>query len=424
MKFKSIVLSVALAASLLGSFAYAADDAKPDQAKASASSNAPAANILPLTPDASSASSTGSIPAMVAPPAPKIDAKGYVLIDAASGQIIAQENMNTRMPPASLTKLMTMYVTSSALKAGQVNVDDKVRITKAAWRAHGSRMFLKLGSQVPLKELIDGIITASGNDACVAIADYIAGNEETFSHLMNSTAKALGMKDSHFTDSTGMPHPNHYVTPHDVAVLTRALINHFPDYYEQWYHTKWIKFNGIRQPNRNRLLWRDPRVDGLKTGHTKAAGFCLVASAKNESGMRLISVVMGAPSDEKRASDSQTLLNYGFRFFENHELFAANTPVVKARVWYGNHKQVALGSARPLVVTVPVGQYSLVKAKTNITEKLKAPIKKGQVYGTLTVSLRDKVILTQPLIALQDVTEGGFMSRMIDKMSIMFSSKS
>jgi len=256
------------------------------------------------------------------PPPPSIDAKGYVLIDANSGRVLAGKNISERMPPASLTKLMTMYVVSQALAQGQANLNDDVRISKLAWSKGGSKMFIKVGDHIKLQELIKGIIVASGNDACVAVAEFVAGNEDSFSQLMNMTAKQLGMENTNFTDSTGLPAPNHYTTPLDMAILARHVVQDFPQDYK-WYKEKWIMFNNIKQPNRNRLLWRDSTVDGMKTGHTEEAGYCLVSSAKR-NGTRLIAVVMGAPSDEARSADSMALYNWGFRFFKTMKVYDSN----------------------------------------------------------------------------------------------------
>lgn len=354
----------------------------------------------------------------IVPPAPDIDAKGYVLMDAKSGIILAQKNMNKRLPPASLTKLMTMFVTSQAIRNGQIHLNDSVRISEKAWKTEGSRMFLKVGSRVSVQKLLEGIIVASGNDACVALAQYIAGSEKSFAQLMNQTALSLGMKNSHYMDSNGLPSPQHYTTPYDLALLTRAIINDFPEDYK-WYQQKWIRFNGIKQPNRNRLLWRDPTVDGLKTGHTQAAGYCLVGSAKRDS-MRLISVVMGAPTDSARMNDTQALLNWGFRFFESHELFKAKQPVITPRIWFGKNKTTELGVSRPVYITIPAGQYKKLKANMALPKHLKAPIVKGKVYGRVTISLHGKTIAQAPLIALQNDPEGGLSSRLMDRVILLF----
>ncbi|MCB1827250.1 MAG: D-alanyl-D-alanine carboxypeptidase [Coxiellaceae bacterium] len=361
---------------------------------------------------------TAAKPPLIIPAPPRISAKAYVLMDANSGAIIAQKNMQERLPPASLTKLMTLYVTSEALAQGQINLDDKVHISKEAWSRGGSRMFLKEGSYVSIRELIQGIIVASGNDACVAIAQYIGGSETGFARMMNDAAKRLGMTDSHFVDSTGLPKPGHYTTAYDLATLTRALINQFPQYYG-WYKQKWIKYNKIKQPNRNRLLWRDPSVDGLKTGHTDAAGYCLIASALRH-GMRLISVVMGTPSDAARSNNSQLLLNWGYRYYRTYKLFQANTSITKARVWLGKKNELALGITKDMYVTIPAGEYKSIQATIKLQPKLRAPIVKGQVYGEIEVNLKGKTIAKAPLIALNGDPRAGWLSRTIDHIGLFF----
>ncbi|MBN2690058.1 MAG: D-alanyl-D-alanine carboxypeptidase [Gammaproteobacteria bacterium] len=356
-------------------------------------------------------------PALIPNP-PTLSAKGYVLMDANSGNIIAQKNANERMAPASLTKLMTLYIIADELQQGRIQLDDQVRISKKAWQMGGSRMFVKVGTKVPVKLLIQGIIVASGNDATYAMAEYIGGTEQAFVDLMNQTAKALGMTNTHFSDCNGLPKPDHYSTPMDLAKLTRAIIQNYPEYYH-WFSQKWINYNNIKQPNRNRLLWRDPSVDGLKTGHTEEAGYCLISSAMR-NGMRLISVVMGTPTDSARANESEALLTYGFRFFETHKLYDPNTAVMTPRVWFGQHKKVGLGLINGLYVTIPIGQYKNINVNTTLDGKLTAPITKGQQYGTVTVTLNGKPINTQPLVALSDDQKGGIVSRLIDHIAKLF----
>jgi len=346
------------------------------------------------------------------PSAPNIDANGYILMDANSGRVLAQKNADVRMPPASLTKLMSLYVISGALKSGQIRLDDKVHISTKAWKTEGSRMFVKVDTDVPVKDLLQGIIVASGNDATVALAEYIAGTEESFTSLMNQQAKLLGMNSSHFTDSTGLPNPDHYSTPHDFALLTQAYIKNFPEDYH-FYSEKWFTYNNIRQPNRNRLLWRYQYADGLKTGHTNDAGYCLIGSAKKD-GMRLISVVMGAPSDSARTEDSIRLLTYGFRFYETHKLYNAAAPLIQAQVREGEKSQVPLGLSEDMYVTLPTGQYKRLQAALSLNTPLKAPIVKGQQYGTVNVSLNNQIIASKPLIALDNNAQGGFLRRATD----------
>ena len=369
----------------------------------------------PYSPYSNLPSPKASQPLLVPQP-PNVDAKGFILEDASTGQILAEKNIDTRMPPASLTKMMTLYITFQAIQDGRISLDDKAPISKKAWQTGGSRMFVKAGSTVPVHELIQGIIVDSGNDATVALAEYIAGSENAFVSLMNQQAQALGMTNTHYTDATGMPHPDHYSTPRDIATLARAIIAHFPNEYH-FFKQKWFTYNGIKQPNRNRLLWRVPYVDGMKTGHTKAAGYCLVASGQQDN-MRLVSVVMGAPTDEARAEDSQRLLTYGFRFFENHHLYDANKGLTKARVWQGENENVQIGLVQPINVVIPTGSYKNLKAEIEINEPLKAPIAKSERVGTLVVSLDGKQLMQRPLVALQSDPKGGLWTRMTDSVSL------
>ncbi|OGT07673.1 MAG: hypothetical protein A2X78_01655 [Gammaproteobacteria bacterium GWE2_37_16] len=347
------------------------------------------------------------------PAAPDLNVKAYILVDAKSGNVIAAKNPDDHLPPASMTKIMSIYLVADALRSGKIKFTDQVPISENAWRTGGSRMFAKVGSTIPVQQLIDGIIIASGNDATVAMAEFLAGTEASFADLMNQTAAVLGMKDSHFVDSNGLPAPNHYSSARNMAILARAWIYNFPEYYP-WFKTKWIMYNNIKQPNRNRLLWRDPSVDGMKTGHTNEAGYCLTASAER-NGMRLITVVMGAPSEKDRANYSEALLNYGFRFFESHKIYAANTPVLNAKVWYGTEKALPLGVAEDFYITTPVGQNKNLKIKAILNGKVVAPVGKNQALGTITVSNGDKVIVTKPLVALKEIPVGGFWSRIWDK---------
>lgn len=353
---------------------------------------------------------------MATPAAPSLSAKGYVLMDAASGKILASQNAEQRMPPASLTKMMTSYIISEAIRVGRVKLDDQVPISEKAWRTGGSKMFVKVNDHVPVRDLMQGIIVDSGNDACVAMAEHVAGSEDAFASLMNQQAALLGMANTHFTDSTGLPDPQHYTTPKDIALLARALVLNFPEDYK-WYSQKWFTYNGIKQPNRNRLLWRDPTVDGIKTGHTDEAGFCLVSSAER-NGTRLIAVIMGAPTDSARAEDSQRLLNYGFRFFESHKLYAANSVLNKARVWQGKDREIPVGVMQDVYITVMPGQYPNIKTELTLNETIKAPVTKGQTLGSINVMLNGEKISSTPLVALQDDPKAGFISRMADSVSL------
>jgi D-alanyl-D-alanine carboxypeptidase (penicillin-binding protein 5/6) len=355
---------------------------------------------------------------VITPTTPNLDARGFILMDANSGKIIAEKASNERMAPASLTKLMTMYVISNAIKYGTIHLDDKVRISEKAWKTGGSRMFLKVNDEVPIRSLLQGIVVASGNDASVAMAEYLGGTEDAFAGLMNAQAKLIGMKDSHFVDSNGLPNPGHYSTAHDLALLAQAIIQNFPEDY-RLYSEKWFSYNNIRQPNRNRLLWQFQYADGLKTGHTNEAGFCLVSSAIKD-GTRLISVVMGEPSDKARTEDSIRLLTYGFRFYETHKLYSGSSKLTDVRVWKGEEKQVALGLAHDLYVTMPAGQYKNIQAKIQINEPVNAPVVKGQAYGTLNITLNGQVLSSQPLVALSNDGKGGIWRSMTDSLNFSF----
>lgn len=355
---------------------------------------------------------------LVTPEAPIINAKAYILIDVNSGKIIAEKNSEERLPPASLTKMMTLYVISNALQQQQIHLADNVRVSREAWKTGGSRMFIKEGQQVSVEELLKGIIVDSGNDACVAMAEHVGGTENSFTDLMNQQAQNLGMKNSHFTDSTGLPDPNLYTTAKDLAILGRALVNDFPQYYD-WYKQKWYTYNGIRQPNRNRLLWRNNQVDGIKTGHTSEAGFCLVSSAKRDK-MRLLAVVLGEPSDSSRADDSEKLLNYGFRFFETHQFYKSGQSITEVPLYKGMVNKVSLGLNEDHYLTIPTGQYQRLNIVTKIPPYLEAPINKGDKIGDLEVQFDNNIISTKPIYALQDVQVGGFYTRTKDSIRLAF----
>ncbi|KTC86777.1 D-alanyl-D-alanine carboxypeptidase family protein [Legionella brunensis] len=357
---------------------------------------------------------------LITPSAPTLNAKAYILIDVNSGKIIAEKNSEQKLPPASLTKMMTLYVISNALNSEQIHLTDNVRISREAWKTGGSRMFVKEGQQVAIEDLLKGIIVDSGNDACVAMAEHLGGSEQGFAEIMNQQAQNLGMKDSHFTDSTGLPDENLYTTAKDLAILGRALIVNFPQYYH-WYKQKWFTYNAIRQPNRNRLLWRDSQVDGIKTGHTNDAGFCLVSSAKHDN-MRLLAVVMGSPTETARADDSERLLNYGFRFFETHELYKGNKTITEIPVFKGATNKLTIGLHEDQFVTIPNGQYQRLSVNTKVSQNLEAPIKKGDKVGELVVQFDNNVISTQNLYALQDVPQGGIFTRMKDSIRLTFRS--
>lgn len=353
-----------------------------------------------------------------APPPPQIDARGYILIDFNSGNVIAEKKSTERLEPASLTKMMTAYIVLGELAANKISIDDMVTISEKAWRMKGSRTFVEVGKKVSLEILLKGMIVQSGNDATVALAEHVAGAEEVFATMMNQTATALGMNSTNFVNSTGMPHEEHYTTAQDMATLARALVRDFPEHYS-WYSIKKFTFNGISQPNRNTLLWKDDRVDGIKTGHTDAAGFCLVASAK-ENDTRLISVVLGAKSENGRAVESKKLLSYGFRFFETHRLYAPHEPLTTVRVWKGDSEELPLGLNAEMYVTIPRGQYDNLNAAMKITPQIVAPVQKGQSYGNVEVSLNGELVAQQPLISLKEIAEGSFFSRMADEAKMLF----
>lgn len=374
-------------------------------------------STLPI-PDSAFASKSPLSAAIVIPPAPNVNAKGYVLMDAATGQIIASKNMNEKMPPASLTKMMTLFLASKALANGQVHLTDSTRVSDNAWRTGGSRMFIQVGTVVGVEDLLQGIIVDSGNDATVAMAEFLAGSEDSFVPLMNHEARTLGMLNTHYTDSNGLPNPAHYTSPHDIALLARALINTYPQYYH-WYSQKSFTYNKIRQYNRNRLLWHDATVDGVKTGHTEAAGYCLVASSKRD-GMRLISVIMGAPSDAARANDNEALLNFGFRFYKTFDVYRGGVPIAQARTWLGKNKIVPLGVAKDLYVTLPLGQYQNLKTNITVPSSLQAPVSKGQVYGAVTLMLNNQNLLTEPLVALRNNPKGGIFALLSDYIALGF----
>ncbi|HFD92774.1 MAG TPA: D-alanyl-D-alanine carboxypeptidase [Gammaproteobacteria bacterium] len=356
-----------------------------------------------------------ALPALAAPiPAPpQVAARAYLLQDFNSGRLLAQSNIHERMEPASLTKLMTAYIVFSELESGTITLSDQVRVSEAAWRMGGSRMFIEVNKLVSVEDLLKGMIVQSGNDASVALAEHVAGSEDAFVSLMNSYAEKLGMTGTHFVNSTGMPDPDHYTTANDLAILTRALIADFPQYYKL-YSQREFTFNGITQSNRNKLLWRDKSVDGVKTGHTKSAGFCLIASAQRND-MRLISVVLGTKGENARAQESQKLLNYGFRFFETRRLHGANQAITTVRIWKGEVEQLPLGLTEDLYVTVPRGRFDQLESRNNIAALIMAPAARGRQYGSLVVSLDGEEIAIRPLVALRDVAEGNLWQRLSDE---------
>lgn len=357
------------------------------------------------------------------PPPPSIDAKSWVLMDYASGQVLADSNMDARVAPASITKVMTSYVVSAELARGKIHLDDQVFISEHAWRAggagtDGSTSFLQLNSKVALKDLLYGMIIQSGNDAAIALAEHVGGSEETFANLMNQYAQRLGMTGTHYVDASGLPNAEHYTTAHDIARLSRALVHDYPEDYKI-YAIKEFEWNGIKQHNRNTLLWRDDSVDGIKTGHTSEAGYCLATSALRGE-QRLIAVVMGAGGEKQRADDNQALLNYGFRFFETRKLYAANAPLATPQLWKGELDTLPLGVAEDVLVTFPRGRYDDLKASLELPARLVAPIAKGGEVGKLKVLLDGKTVLERPLVALAAGESGGFFTRVVDDVWMWF----
>ena len=362
-------------------------------------------------------STANAAPSLIPAP-PQLSANSYVLMDAYTGDVLVEHNSREELPPASLTKLMTAYIAEYELAKGNISFNDQVTISEKAWRMEGSRMFIREGTQVRLEDLMRGIIIQSGNDASVAVAEHIAGGEAAFADLMNQHAKLLGMNNSHFVNSTGFPADGHYSSAYDIALLSRATIVHFPENYKM-YSEKYFTYNDIRQPNRNKLLWRDKTVDGLKTGHTNAAGYCLAASAVR-NGTRLIAVVMGTSSDEARASETQKLLNYGFRYYETRKLYSAGQVLSDARVWGGEADTVKVGFADDVLVTMPRQNADSIPASLELAPEIEAPIAAGDVLGKIIVGTADNVLLEREVVALEPVAEGGFFKRLFDKVKLFF----
>jgi D-alanyl-D-alanine carboxypeptidase (penicillin-binding protein 5/6) len=356
--------------------------------------------------------------AQLTPAAPTLAAKSWLLLDVASNQTLAEYNPEERVEPASLTKLMTAYVAFSAIRQKTIALDQVVPVSTNAWKAPGSRMFIEPNKPVTVDELLHGMIVQSGNDACIALAEAIAGSEEAFAQLMNREAQRLGMKNTHFANSTGLPDPRHYSTARDLAVLAAALIRDFPEFYPL-YAIKEYTYNKITQPNRNRLLWADPTVDGVKTGHTEAAGYCLIASAKRGP-RRLISVVLGTAGEGVRAQESQKLLNFGFQFYDAVRLYGKDQPVSQLKVWKGAVAQVKAGFLDDFVLSLPKGQAEKVKVQLVSRQPLIAPVAKGQRIGTLQVNIDDKPYGEYPVVALEAVPVAGLFGRAWDSIRLWF----
>jgi len=370
---------------------------------------ATAATLLTST---ASFASTGPVPA-----APVVGAKSYMLIDGNSGYELASLEPDVQLAPASLTKIMSAYAIFKALGEGQIALDDAVTVSERAWRTPGSRMFIEVGKRVTVKDLLMGMIVQSGNDASVALAEHIAGTESVFAEVMNRYAAELGMNDSHFMNATGLPHKDHYSTARDMATVARAMIAEFPEYYG-WYSVKEFRYNDITQRNRNALLWRDSSVDGMKTGHTVDAGYCLISAAERE-GMRVISVVLGMPGPKERTEGSQALLNYGFRFFETRLLYRAGETVTEAKIWKSAHEKTPLGLTEDLYITVPRGTYDQVESVLSMSSVLLAPVARGQPLAELEVSLNGSRIVATPLRALMENPRGSVWQRSRDSLMLL-----
>ena len=351
------------------------------------------------------------------PTAPSIAGTAHILQDYDSGHILMSENADERLPPASITKLMTSYVVSQEIHDGNIKLDDEVLISEKAWRMIGSRSFIEVNTKVTVEALLRGMIVQSGNDAAVALAEHVAGSEEVFAQMMNQYAQKLGMVNTNYQNATGLPGAEHYTTAHDIAILSAALIRDFPEHY-QWYAEKEYTYNGITQHNRNKLLWRDNTVDGLKTGHPEEAGYCLSASAKRD-GMRLIAVVLGTASENARAQEIQKMFNFGFRFFETHQLYAADEAITQTKVWKGQTDQLNLGLAQPLSITVPRGRYKDLQASTNIQQPVVAPVAKGSELGEVEIRLGDEVVATRMLVAVDEVEKGSWWRRILDSLLML-----
>lgn len=376
-------------------------------------------DAAPTTPPAAATTqpSMPAPPSLPTPPPPRVDGRGFVLMDFGSGQVLAASNESERMEPASLTKLMTAYAVFDALRAGKLKLDDSVLISEHAWRVggagtDGSTSFMPIGSQVPVEILLKGMIIQSGNDASIALAERVAGTEEAFAQLMNAYAKRLGMAGTNYENATGLPSPNEYTTPKDQSLLAQALVRDFPEYYH-YFSEREFTYNGIKQHNRNGLLARDSTVDGLKTGHTEAAGYCLVTSAQR-NGMRVVAVIMGSPSIKAREDGSAALLNYGFGFFESHRFNAAGEALLTAKVWKGEAKSVQIAPVADVLLTVPRGQIGNIKTTLEVPPSLIAPLARDREVGRLRLSLDGKELGSWPLFPVADVAEAGFFGRLAD----------
>ncbi len=355
--------------------------------------------------------------AQIAPP-PNLAVKAYLLKDFNSGHVIAIQNGNMRIEPASLTKIMTAYLSFKALKNKHLQLTQTLPVSEIAWKVEGSKMFIEPNKPVTVDELLHGMIIQSGNDASIALAEGIASTEAQFADMMNKEAQRLGMKNTHYMNATGLPDAQHYTTAEDLSILATALIRDFPEEYKRLYSVKEYTYNNIKQPNRNRLLWLDPFVDGMKTGHTESAGYCLISSAKRDT-TRRISVVLGAPTDAARATESQKLLNYGFQFFDSTLVYKQGQAISQLKVWKGSENQLASTVASDLYLTLPKGEYANVKAVVSSTQPLIAPIKKGQVIGNVKFTLNGKTIDERALVAAKSIDAAGILGRAWDSIKLL-----
>lgn len=359
-----------------------------------------------------------SVQAAIVPAPPQLAATAYLVMDSETGEVLVESGADGRFAPASLTKMMTSYIVEREIAEGNISETDLVPISVNAWKTLGSRMFIREGTQVPLGDLLRGVIIQSGNDASVALAEYVAGSEEAFADLMNQHAARLGLTNTNFVNATGLPADNHYSSPRDLALIGRALIRDFPEQYKI-YSEKYFTFNNIKQPNRNRLLWRDETIDGIKTGHTEEAGYCLVASALRDD-MRLISVVLGTSSDEARAQESQKLLAYGFRFYRTFPLYKAGDVLNQAAIWKAQSNTVLLGLAEDLAVTIPRGQEDSLAATLDLPAVIEGPLGIGDTVGSLQIRLGGELIREVPLVALQSAEPAGFLKRIWHSILLFF----
>ena len=364
--------------------------------------------ILPILSSASS----------LVPPPPQIKATSYILLDAQTNKVIVEYEADERNPPASLTKIMTTYLVEQMIQRGVVERSEQVPVSIKAWKAEGSKMFIREGTEVDLMDLLRGVVIQSGNDASIALAEFVAGDEASFAQMMNDQAEKLGMLNSNFLNSTGLPDEGHYSSARDMALLTKDMIKRFPEHY-QLYSERSFKFNNIEQPNRNRLLRYDRSVDGVKTGYTKAAGYCLVASAER-NGMRLISVVMGAENDDSRVRESQKLLTYGFRNFETSTIYEESEIVKSAPLFYGVEEVISLGVSENVSVTIPRGSYEKLEAQIKVPKIIEAPVRKGDVLGELLLMMDEEAIYKTSVISLENYEQAGFFSRLSDYLALIF----